>query len=140
MSDGVPRWMQAHLERCGRWDSDRVSRKAAVRRCPGCRRTIWQGLDANLAAMVARCDVWPLSRQGEAAALVIGLRTYSLRWNFEYATIDLRTSYEIRAPREAGRSRFDVLAQHDCKVIGLPSIESIYADSKRPDYSGNPPF
>jgi hypothetical protein len=136
----VPKWLQAHLERCGRWDVDRVTRKAAVSRCPGCKRRVWKGLDADLIAGVAIADPWPVSMLGEAAAHIIGLNTYSLHWNLDHVTLDLRTSYEIRAARRPGVTGYDVLAQHDCGVIALPRTESIYADSKRPDYSGPPPY
>lgn len=135
----IPGWLQAHLTDRGRWDSDRISRRTGVRRCPDCRRRIYAGLDAELIAGVAHADLDPVSALGEAAARLLGLRTYALRWNLEYLTLDLRDQWSILG-QPAGGSWYDVVHEHDCGIVALPSAPSRLADNTRGNYNLEPPY
>lgn len=115
----IATWLQRHLEDRGLWDTDGVGRAARARRCRTCRSYVLAGLDADRCALPVAVDPDPLSRLGEAAALIAGRTTYSLRFRSGRLELDDRSQYEIRG--DAGREapRRDVLAGHVC---GQPSI------------------
>jgi len=114
----IPAWLQRHLEDRGLWDVDGVTRAARARRCRTCRQYVLAGLDADRCALPVAVDPDPLSRLGEAAALIGGRTTYSLRFLSGRLELDHRGQFEIRG--EAGSEiRHDVLAGHVC---GQPSI------------------
>jgi hypothetical protein len=142
----IPTWLQKHLEASGLWDVDGVTRHARVRRCRKCNHRVIVGLDADLIAGEAVCDTNPLSSRGEAAALILGRRTYCLRWTAGFLQLDQRGHFEIRGhpagtPRRPGRlPPYDVVAEHACWVLPLPSIQTVHAAPKVGDYSGDPPF
>lgn len=142
----IAKWLQQHLENCGLWNVDRVSRTVHAARCKKCRRMLYTGLDADLIAGVARVDPDPISATGEAVAHLLGLRTYSLRWQLDSLTLDLRTHFEIRGHpagtvHQAGRPPpYDVVAEHRCDVLALPGVESVHNTPRIPDYNAPPPY
>lgn len=131
-----PPWLRAHLEKRGLWNADAVGRAARARTCRRCGRTILVGLDGDLCADVALADPSPLSVLGEAAALVLGRRTYSLRWASSRLELDYRSSFHIRPHRD----RLDVVAEHDCHSLPLPSLASVLSVASPARYDGDPPF
>lgn len=134
----IERWLREHLERTGRWNSDRVSRQAATAYCRGCGATLLVGLDAERCALPATVDLAPLSRQGEMIARLLDLRTYSLRWALDSLVLDQRNQWSIElAP--AGTKPYDVVAEHQCGVT-LPRLDTAHFSHRVADYSGDPPF
>lgn len=108
-------WLQTYLELVGLWNTDGIGRAARGRRCRTCREYILVGLDADRCALPVAVDPDPLSRLGEAAALLAGRSTFSLRFLSGRLELDHRGHFEIRGELK----RFDVLALHVC---GEPSI------------------
>lgn len=142
----VPKWLEQHLESRGLWDADGITRHARVRRCRKCRARIVVGLDADLVAGEAHCDPYPLSQLGEAAALILGRRTYSLRWIAALGElrIDGRGQFEIRGHPAGSTPRpglpiYDVVAEHVCGTLPLPSIPSVH-EKPRITFSDDPPY
>lgn len=74
-----------------------------VKQCPRCRRPLLTGLAEGLHAYV---DVSPLSPAAEAAAVLAGRQTYTLR----RSGLIHRDAYRRADPTLAS----PVLAQHDC--------------------------
>lgn len=138
-------WLQRHLEAQGLWDADGITRRARVRRCRKCRARIIVGLDADLIAGEAVCDIDPLSAIGEAAALILGRTTYCLRWVGGHLQLDHRSHFEVRghpagtAYKPGGAPPYDVVAEHVCGTR-LPATQSVHEAPKVGDYSGPPPF
>ena len=53
-------------------------RQATPLACWNCRSDILIGLDADMCALDARVDPWPLTKSGELLAVVSGKKTYEL--------------------------------------------------------------
>lgn len=114
----TPDWLRAHLEMRGLWDADGYGRAAKARRCR-CREYVLAGLDGDRCAFPVAVDPDPLSRLGEAVALVAGRSTYSLRMLSGRLELDHRNHFEIRGEVARTNLRHDVLVRHTC---GLPSL------------------
>jgi hypothetical protein len=122
----IATWLQEHLENCGRWDTDGVSRAARARRCRSCRQYVLTGLDADRCALPVAVDPDALSARGEAIAILAGKSTYSLRWLSNRLELDRRNRWEI-----AGASRrLDVLAGHLCGQPSLGTVPGLGAESR----------
>lgn len=67
------------------------------------------GLDADLAALDAWCDLGELTLEGEALALLDGRRTYELHGG----RLSRRNHWMIQG-RPAGTTRYPVFAEHRC--------------------------
>lgn len=109
--------IQKILEARGQWNADGISRKAAARLCPLCRRPMMVGLDADTAAFTAKCSPEPLNATGELLALMAGLRTYSISWLGNAYVIDFRDVDRIKWSPPGSNSRDDVLAEHRCDFV-----------------------
>lgn len=121
----IPRWLQAHLEATGRWDTDGVRRAVAARLCPTCGRRILTGLDDDRTAWPARVDPTPLDPTGEALAQLTGRATYALARRGDRYELDHRDASAIRH-QPAGSGTFDVVAAHHCHAASLPEVESVH--------------
>jgi hypothetical protein len=144
----IERWLREHLERCGLWNADRVSRRASSATCRQCHRVMLVGLDADRCALVATVDPAALSAQGEMLAHLLGLRTYSLRWLIDTLEINRRDQWSIKysparhcdAPDCPGsRLTYDIVAEHRCSVQQLPGVRSVHA-GPRLSLGDEPPF
>lgn len=114
----TPDWLRAHLESRGLWDSDGYSRATKARRCR-CHEYVLAGLDSDRCALPVAVDPDPLSRLGEAVALLAERPTYSLRILSGRLELDHRNHFEIRGEVVRDNLRHDVLVRHTC---GLPSL------------------
>lgn len=141
----IERWLREHLERCGLWNADRVSRRASTATCRGCHRTLLVALDADRCACIAVVDPAALSARGEMLAQLLGLRTYSLRWLIDYLEINGRNQWSIRHspapdPECPGRKLpYDVVAEHRCSVQSLPGVPSVHVRPRLAE-GDEPPF
>jgi len=109
-------------------------------RCPTCRRTVVNLADADTGLPVV-ADRKPLSKLGEALALVGGCDTFELRWvagRFELAG---RDQFRIRGT-PPGSNRVDILVRHDCELAGQwPTMKSQLRDYVAPvEYGDKPPY
>lgn len=157
----IPAWLRDHLEQRGLWDTDGVGRGAKVQRCRKCREYVLVGLDADRCALPVACDPDPLSRLGEAAAVIAGRTTYSLRWLSDRLELDHRGHFEIRGDARCGDVccpakancrdpdcsmaredldlRHDVLASHSCGEPSIGAAAGLGAESRLRPVAGNPP-
>jgi hypothetical protein len=83
------------------------------RRCPACRRMTVEGADARTGLPV-RAESQPLSKLGEALALLAGRGTFSLQRIGGQLEIAGRDQFSIRG-QPAGTKGVDVLVRHDCQ-------------------------
>lgn len=104
-----------HLIASGHVTETGLTRRAKIRTC-SCRAKILAGLDADIAALEARCDPQPLSPLGEALAILEGRRTYTLRREGRGWVLDWRDAHEITWSPATSRARRDVVRQHRCKT------------------------
>lgn len=105
----MPAWLKRHLIDTGVLTESGLGRKARLRRHQRCGIPTLAGLDADLLAFEASCDLGELTAAGEANALLEGRRTYELSVRSE---LHHRDRYAIKA-RPAGGST-TVLAEHRC--------------------------
>lgn len=126
----MPSWLQRHLVATGVLTESGLGRKAQLRRHKPCGLPILTGLDDDVLAFEARCDLGELTATGEANALVDGRRTYELNVRGE---IRHRDRYAItRRPAGAATT---VLAEHRC-AAPIPAAWCVPAPktaSRRPD-------
>ncbi len=119
----MPRWLTEHLAATGVLNADGISRTAHVRRCQGCPTWTVVGLDADRAAGPVTADVTPLSRVGEALALLAGRPTYTLRRTAGRLELDHRHRWAIAGnPIDGGD--YDVVTEHHCGTSPLPATNS----------------
>lgn len=133
-------WLQRYLEDRGLWNADGFARAARGRRCRICREYTLAGLDSDRCALPVAVDPEPLSARGEAAALLAGRTTYSLRFLSGRLELDRRSHFEIRGEQR----RLDILARHVCgePSIGLaPGLGALSRLDPLPDpVTAEPPF
>lgn len=134
----IDRWIQTHLETRGLWNADGVSRAVRARQCRKCHKLVLTALDSDMCAGVAIVDPTPLSPLGEAAALILGRRTYFLWPRLDRLELDLRYDGAI-AGRPAGAGRYDVVGTHECGTGPLPSIKTFHTTTPVGP-NGEPPF
>lgn len=97
-----------------------ATRRARAGRCGKCQRHVMRGIDADVSGWVVEADPEPLSRLGEALALMAGRTTVELRWLGDRYEMDSRNQSRIRGS-PAGTNGVDVLVRHDCDLaIGQP--------------------
>lgn len=87
-----------------------AARCASIRLCRRCHAPILQGLDADNAAMTARCDPTPLTEMGEAVALLQGRTTYDLVTVKAGRELHPRTTHFIQKKER----RYLIVATHIC--------------------------
>lgn len=130
----IPRWLQDHLEATGRANTDGIGRAINTRTCPGCGQATVTGLDADVAALPARCDPHPVDQVGELIALATGRRTYDLTPTSGRLELYHRECWHI-----AARRRYPVLAQHACGQP-LPAGDDITPRPRLTAWSETPEF
>jgi len=130
-------WLVRHLETIGAMGPDRIGRTARRSRCVKCGRAILTGLDRDRVAGVAHVDPLPLAPIGEALALMSGRRTYALHVGIGLCELQIRDHWQITGS-PAG-TRLDVLAEHTCDAVNLPSAVSVNVRRSAP-LPAEPPF
>jgi hypothetical protein len=90
-------------------------------------------------------DPDPLSRLGEAAALIAERTTYSLRFLSGRLELDVRGHFEIRGEAARDGLRLDVLARHVCGEPSIGMTPALGAESRLPaiavsNLADEPPF
>lgn len=108
-STAMPDWLKRQLVATGVLTESGLGRKAQLRRHRPCGMPIMLGLDNDICAFEATCDLGELNATGEAMALLDSRRTYELTLRGE---LRHRDHWAIRA-RPAG-TRATVLAEHRC--------------------------
>lgn len=126
------------MQAAGQWNEDGVHRAARAGR-HDCGAWVIAGLDDPRCAIVAVCDLAPLSSLGEALALIAGRPTYALSRRAGRYELDHRSDIDIRAS-PPGRPGTDVLAAHRCGSPPLPSIPSAIHVRNRQELPHDPPF
>ena len=109
-----------------------ATRRARAVRCESCHRAVMRGICADYAGYVVDADPTPLSRTGEALALMAGRTTVELRWLTDRYELDLRDHFRIRGS-PAGTNGIDVLVVHSCELSEgqtLPQMNSTLRDDK----------
>lgn len=144
MNDFLESPMARRLIRAGLMDADTgATRSARAVSCPKCRRHVMRGINDSFGGWVVMADPEPLSKLGEALALLGGRATVELRWLGDRYEIDQRDHFRIRG-RPAGTNGIDVLVIHECALAQgqpLPQIDSTLRDDIRPELlPDNPPF
>lgn len=136
----IPRWLQAHLEATGRWDTDGIRRAVAAHLCRTCATRILTGLDDDRAGFPVTVDPTPLDQTGEALAQLSGRTTYALTRRGDRYELDHRDASAIRH-RPAGSGTFDVVPAHRCHAA-LPAVESAHRPRTRAaaGFREPPPF
>lgn len=113
-----------------------IHRAVALRLCPRCRAPILTGLDADRAALTARCDPTPLTQFGEAIALITGRTTYDLMPDGDRKTLNPRNEDHIKRPR-----KYPVIAAHQCGASSLTPFAEPAPPKRNPnDDDDTPPF
>lgn len=137
-----PTWLLEHLIRAGHITERGISRKARVRTCERCGRVALVGLDADVCAFEVAADPLPLSRLGEALALVEGRRTFALVRTHRGYELDARDASAILGRPAGATKRQDVLAEHRCSAPGPgPALlaETAFPEHRPATYT-HPPF
>lgn len=104
-------WIERYLELTGRANPDRIGLGFRPRSCPDCGKTTLAGLDSDVAALPVYLNGAPLNAAGEAAALILGLRTFALVRRPSGLNADQRDSAAIR---QRPPTIIDVLTEHRC--------------------------
>lgn len=117
-------WLLDHLIASGHVTETGLTRRAKIRTCGQIRRDagvrrkcldrVLVGLDSDVCAFEVACDPQPLSRLGEALALVDGRRTLTLRREGGGWVLDGRDAHQISWAPAGERPRQDVVAIHRC--------------------------
>lgn len=130
-------WLRDHLVAAGQVTETGVARTARIRACDDCRAQVLAGLDSDIAALEAYCDPQPLSRIGEAIALLEGRRTLTLRREGRGWVLDWRDSHEIAGAPATSQPRRDVVREHRCRT---PSpADGLIAPSTFPEVAPQSP-
>ena len=89
--------------------------------CPRCERPVMRGLLAMPTPWKVDADPQPLSRQGEALALLAGRVTYDLSWRHGHYELDRRGSWAWHHPDPVvGR---DIVVEHRCgESVHWPTV------------------
>lgn len=113
-------WLLRKLEEDGVIDNS-LEGPAATRRCtailcPRCRRSVMRGIMGLPCPWPVDAEPCPLSGEGEALALLIGLKTYELRWMWDHLEIDYREVSKLHWRPASDNQGFDILVEHRCKM------------------------
>lgn len=112
-------------------------RGVSAGKCHTCKTLILTGLDEDLCASDVKVDPTPLSRLGEALALLGGRPTYELRRHGLTALALWRRDRWQISGRTPGIT-FDVVAAHSCYSDALPTIPSVYIPTRKVEYDECP--
>jgi hypothetical protein len=126
----VPSWLRAKVTPS--------RRGVTVAKCRDCKAPILTGLQDDMAAHVVKVNATPLSRMGELAALMLGLRTYELRRHQQTLALWQRDRWQIKG-RDPG-IKFDVVTDHVCFPTSLPSMRSVYHTPEKAKDSDECPY
>lgn len=106
----IPEWLKQHLTDIGRLNTDGVSRRAKLRRCPRCNAPTVTGLDHQPCGVPVHLDPVPLTPAAELVAHRLGRRTFDLT---RTPTIDPRNPWNLTHREHL------VLPHHYCRD-GVP--------------------
>lgn len=149
----TPGWLKRHLQNEGLVDFSKDGPPATAKTqsiwCPNCHRPIMRGLRPMPTPWAVDADPEPLTPDGEALALLAGVRVFMLRWIYGHYEIDWRDETKYRLfPRSANQG-FDVLSEHACgarhtwphqkRQTPDPYVGRSYEPLPMKD-DGNPPF
>ena len=124
-SGRLPDYVVRHLVAQGLRDGDTgAMRRARAAYCLRCHALVMRGIDAPFGGMSRDVEPAPLSRIGEALALMSGRRTYTLAWRGDRYEIDHRDQWQIRGSPAESRAGVDVVVEHDCDAPELPTGET----------------
>lgn len=124
-SGRLPDYVVAHLVAQGLRDGDTgAMRRARAAYCVRCHALVMRGIDAPMAGMSRDVEPAPLSRLGEALALMSGRRTYTLAWRGDRYEIDWRDRWQIQGSPAESRAGVDVVVEHDCDAAEVPTGET----------------
>jgi hypothetical protein len=104
----MPTWLREALIATGHLDNHGNTTTTRRRLCPRCHHPVLTGIDSNGLTSVA--DPRPLSRTGEAHALLAGRET----WDLHYRTLTHRDANTITYRPAGSDPQRPVLAQHHC--------------------------
>ena len=125
-TEPMPAWLVRRLDAAGYIDAAMgASRKARALTCPTCRQPLLRGLDADMCARTVDADPYPLAPESEALALLMGIRTFELRWYGDHYELDARDRWRI-AGRPATLPDVEVLAGHRCGAARLPRRTGVF--------------
>jgi hypothetical protein len=112
----LPAWIVQRLDRAGWIDAVMgASRYARAARCPSCDRPVLRGLTEFPGALSVDVDPHPLTLLAETACVLLGRRTYELRYVFGFRyELDSRDRWRRRERRAGLTKGVDVLAVHQC--------------------------
>lgn len=132
----MPSWLRRHLTETGVLDPTGAARRARLR-LHDCGRYVFVGLDDDRCADLAVVDTLPLTRLGEAQAIVAGRVTYDHSWLGK--RLDPRTAGIIRT-HPAGSHRWrHVLAEHRCDDAAVFDF-ALPRPTEQENLDGKPPF
>jgi hypothetical protein len=111
-------------------------------RCPACGHLVIAGTDADLGLDVV-CDSGPLTKMGEALALVGGSGTFTLRLIGDRFDLSRRDQFRIRGS-PAGTNGVDVLVRHSCYSAANAELPRMRSTIRRAvsivELPDDPPF
>ena len=142
-SGRLPDYVLRRLESMGLRDPQTgATRSARAHYCVVCHAVVMRGIDAPFGGMSRDLDPEPLSRLGEALALMGGRRTYTLSWRGDRYEIDTRDMWGIRGSPAGAVVGADVCVEHICGAPELPTGPTQIADSRQPvgPLADVPPF
>lgn len=131
-------WLKTMLIAQGHMTETGLTRNAKIRICKRCSIPTLAGLDADIMALEARCDLADLNRLGEVMILAQGRDTYTLVGK----RLNRRDQYTI-VGRPAGNPDRPVLAAHQCGQRIPTEWTTPYAPptpSTGPNAGSEPPF
>lgn len=139
---GLPDWMARRLIAQGLMDeATGATRRARAVACERCGLAVWRGIDEEWGGMAVDCDPLPLSRIGEAQAVMYGRRTYELSESGGRLELWRRDRWRIKS-RPAGTKRMDVVVGHDCGNTQQFDTDETNRPirAKKSDLPDEPPF
>lgn len=134
-TDEMPEHVKRTLANRGDLDpTTGASHNARIVRCQTCRRPVFLGL---IVGLVYVCDTYAISPMAEALALLLGRRTFTIRFGTDRMSLDWRGKW---APPIGSRD-VDVLVQHHChdpvEFERIPSVADRRLIQPTPE---QPPF
>lgn len=121
MSAQITAALRTALIRAGRLDVDRYARRARHARCSTCGRVVLRGLDCDRVGLAVTVELQAISSKGEAAARILGLKTYDIRaLPGGRIEIDDRDVHRIRG-RPADSDDHYIVVEHKCGMPPLPA-------------------
>ena len=124
-----------------------IARRATLRVCDRCAGVTVVGLDDDLAAATARCDLVSLNSLGESLAILTGRKTWRLAHSQGRFELNYRESWHIQGEPAGEMQRGDIVPGHRCGTFWPPEYQTSnrLRSLKLADFLGeflpeNPPF